>query len=126
MKIAVMETGAGIALDDKKKPFAAFSQVDGSLVRKDGCTWLWLAISKLLVEVMGGEVGLDSTPGQGSRFWFTIRVGVTAGGEQIRSAEWASGRRALVVENSRSWRDVVVEHLVAWGFDAESATSGRD
>ncbi|MDC0682861.1 response regulator [Sorangium atrum] len=126
IKLAVVDTGPGIAPDDQKKLFAAFSQVDGSLVRKHGGTGLGLAISKRLVEVMGGEVGLDSTPGQGSRFWFTIRVGVTAGGEQIRSAEWASGRRALVVENSRSWRDVVVEHLVAWGFDAESATSGRD
>ncbi|WP_437280386.1 response regulator [Sorangium sp. So ce375] len=126
IKIAVVDTGPGIAPDDQKKLFAAFSQVDGSLVRKHGGTGLGLAISKRLVEVMGGEVGLDSTPGQGSRFWFTIRVGVTAGGEQIRSAEWAGGRRALVVEHSRSWRDVVVEHLVAWGFDAESATSGRD
>ncbi|WP_437591592.1 response regulator [Sorangium sp. So ce1000] len=126
IKLAVVDTGPGIAAEDQKKLFAAFSQVDGSLVRKHGGTGLGLAISKRLVEVMGGEVGLDSTPGQGSRFWFTIRVGVTAGGEQIRSAEWASGRRALVVENSRSWRDVVVEHLVAWGFDAESATSGRD
>ncbi|WP_437907765.1 response regulator [Sorangium sp. So ce327] len=126
IKLAVVDTGPGIAPDDQKKLFAAFSQVDGSLVRKHGGTGLGLAISKRLVEVMGGEVGLDSTPGQGSRFWFTIRVGVTAGGEQIRSAEWASGRRALVVEISRSWRDVVVEHLVAWGFDAESATSGRD
>ncbi|WP_437969258.1 response regulator [Sorangium sp. So ce260] len=126
VKLAVVDTGPGIAADDQKKLFSAFTQVDGSLVRKHGGTGLGLAISKHLVEAMGGEIGLESTPGQGSRFWFTIKVGVTAGGEQIRSAEWASGRRALVVEISKSWRDVVVEHLVAWGFDAESTTSGRD
>ncbi|WP_437678674.1 ATP-binding protein [Sorangium sp. So ce131] len=126
VKIAVVDTGPGIALEDQKKLFSAFTQVDGSLVRKHGGTGLGLAISKRLVEAMGGEIGLESTPGQGSRFWFTIRVGVTSEGEQIRSAEWASGRRALVVEISKSWRDVVVEHLVAWGFDAESTASGRD
>ncbi|WP_434046008.1 MULTISPECIES: ATP-binding protein [Sorangium] len=126
VKVAVVDTGPGIAADDQKKLFAAFTQVDGSMVRNHGGTGLGLAISKHLVEVMGGEIGIDSTPGQGSRFWFTIKVGVTAGGEQIRSAEWASGRRALVVEISKSWRDVVVEHLVAWGFDAEATTSGRD
>ncbi|KYF77736.1 histidine kinase [Sorangium cellulosum] len=126
VKLAVVDTGPGIAADDQKKLFAAFTQVDGSMVRNHGGTGLGLAISKHLVEVMGGEIGVDSTPGQGSRFWFTIKVGVTSGGEQIRSAEWASGRRALVVEISKSWRDVVVEHLVAWGFDAESTTSGRD
>ncbi|AUX40220.1 histidine kinase [Sorangium cellulosum] len=126
VKIAVVDTGPGIALDDQKRLFAAFTQVDGSLVRKHGGTGLGLAISKRLVEAMGGEIGLESTPGQGSRFWFTLRVGVTSEGEQMRSAEWASGRRALVVEISKSWRDVVVEHLVAWGFDAESTASGRD
>ncbi|WP_437601145.1 response regulator [Sorangium sp. So ce590] len=126
IKLAVVDTGPGIAPDDQKKLFSAFTQVDGSLVRKHGGTGLGLAISKHLAEAMGGEVGLESTPGQGSRFWFTLKVGVTSGGEQIRSAEWASGRRALVVEISKSWRDVVVEHLVAWGFDAHSTTSGRD
>ncbi|MGK4006982.1 response regulator [Sorangium sp. So ce1036] len=126
VKLVVVDTGPGIAHEDQQKLFAAFTQVDGSLVRKHGGTGLGLAISKRLVEVMGGEIGLESTPGQGSKFWFTIKVGVTAGAEQIRSAEWASGRRALVVEISKSWRDVVVEHLVAWGFDAESTASGRD
>ncbi|XXX78946.1 ATP-binding protein [Sorangium sp. So ce134] len=126
VKLAVVDTGPGIAAEDQKKLFSAFTQVDGSMVRKHGGTGLGLAISKHLVEAMGGEIGLESTPGQGSRFWFTIKVGVTAGGEQIRSAEWASGRRALVVEISKSWRDVVVEHLVAWGFDAESTASARD
>ncbi|WP_437735531.1 ATP-binding protein [Sorangium sp. So ce1335] len=126
VKLAVVDTGPGIAPDDQKKLFAAFTQVDGSMVRNHGGTGLGLAISKHLVEVMGGEIGVESTPGQGSRFWFTIKVGVTSEGEQIRSAEWASGRRALVVEISKSWRDVVVEHLVAWGFNAESTASGRD
>ncbi|WP_437782497.1 ATP-binding protein [Sorangium sp. So ce1097] len=126
IKLAVVDTGPGIAPEDQKKLFAAFTQVDGSMVRNHGGTGLGLAISKHLVEVMGGEIGVESTPGQGSKFWFTIKVGVTAGGEQIRSAEWASGRRALVVEISKTWRDVVVEHLVAWGFDAEATASGRD
>ncbi|GIV39306.1 MAG: hypothetical protein KatS3mg033_1106 [Thermonema sp.] len=70
----VKDTGIGIAPEDQKKLFRTFSQLDTSTKKAYAGTGLGLAIAKQLVELMGGSIGLHSTPGQGSRFFFTIRV----------------------------------------------------
>jgi len=74
MKVEVMDTGEGIAADDLHTIFDAFSQVDGTSTRNHGGTGLGLSISRTLVHLMGGELKLESRPGQGSRFFFTIPV----------------------------------------------------
>src|SRR5690606_10891566 len=70
----VQDSGSGIAKEDLDKLFNAFTQVDGSMVRRHGGTGLGLAISKRLTEMMGGEIGVSSELGLGSRFWFTIKA----------------------------------------------------
>ncbi|MFT3926416.1 MAG: ATP-binding protein [Myxococcales bacterium] len=100
----VNDTGIGIAEDDVKTIFDAFSQVDGSMVRKHGGTGLGLAISKRLIEMMGGNVGVWSRPGMGSQFWFTLKSGVEASANQPHKASH-TGRSALVIEGNHRWRE---------------------
>ena len=115
--VTVRDTGIGISQADVSKLFDAFSQVDGSMVRKFGGTGLGLAISKHLVQMMGGTIGVNSEPGKGSEFWFTVPLRVELDAAPVSSQPWTEGKRALLVESNDSWRHVIVEHLVAWGLD---------
>ncbi|HVC45415.1 MAG TPA: PAS domain S-box protein [Candidatus Binataceae bacterium] len=126
LNFAVRDTGDGIALDLQPKLFAPFSQADGSLSRRYGGSGLGLAISALMVEGMGGQLGVVSNPGAGAAFTFALALEQHPRNEQrlLAAARALRGRRALVVDDNATSGRVICTHLCAWGMEAEYVAGG--
>jgi PAS domain S-box-containing protein len=142
LRFAVRDTGIGLSEEQCGRLFTAFTQADASTTRKYGGSGLGLTISKRLAELMGGEVGVDSVPGQGSTFWFTARLGVgqarphgSGAAEQASAAAPAArleklatiaGARILVVEDNEFNQQVARELLLqAADVSVDLAENGR-
>jgi PAS domain S-box-containing protein len=126
LKCAVTDTGIGIHPQAQAGLFTAFSQADGSTTRQFGGTGLGLAIVKQLVQLMGGEVGIASRPGQGSTFWFTVQLGCAPSrdGSQPAHEQFLHGLRVLIVDDHPTNLFVLNAHLTPWGAEVISADSG--
>jgi signal transduction histidine kinase/ligand-binding sensor domain-containing protein/DNA-binding response OmpR family regulator len=120
VRCTVRDTGVGIPAPRLNALFQPFTQVDASTTRKFGGTGLGLSIVKRLAELMGGEVGAESTEGVGSTFWFTVRLGAAAGGlaEKRIAHEKLRGMRVLVVDDNATNRRVVAGLLELDGIEA--------
>jgi signal transduction histidine kinase/CheY-like chemotaxis protein/HPt (histidine-containing phosphotransfer) domain-containing protein len=125
LRAIVQDTGIGIKESELSKLFDAFSQVDGSLVRRHGGTGLGLAISRHLTELMGGKIGVKTEAGVGSTFWFTIEVKPSIEQKRPQPKMFPEGRRALVVEANRRWARIIQEHMEAWGLRCEVLQDGQ-
>jgi two-component system, sensor histidine kinase and response regulator len=123
LRFEVVDTGIGIALQDRKRLFHAFSQIDGSMTRKYGGTGLGLAISQKLVELMGGSLDVDSTPGKGSRFWFELPVELVGHTDEQRVFSAAS-EQVLIVDDNETNRLILEGLLDSWKVRHASADGG--
>ncbi len=138
VRYEVEDTGKGVSPEEQLRLFTAFEQADNSTTRKHGGTGLGLAITKHLAELMGGEVGVESTPGQGSTFWFTARLGkaqvqtpaATSDVTENLSSETLlkrdhSGKRILIAEDNEINRAMVEEMLSESGLILDFAEDGK-
>ena len=133
LRVAVTDTGIGIAPEKTGVLFERFSQADASTTRVYGGTGLGLAISRRLIEIMGGEIGVDSKPGEGATFWFEAPLAQGGMLSRLASADDAlappgalSGARILMADDAPGNRELVSAILRGLGLEIDTVCDGAE
>ena len=124
LRFEVRDTGIGVPTDRQDSIFGYFEQADGSTTREYGGTGLGLALASQFVGLMGGDIGVESTPGDGSTFWFTLHVPVTERHPLLVSDQLAD-QRVLIVDDNDTNRTILQHHVASWGMRPSCAPSGH-
>jgi len=127
VRIEVRDTGIGIPANRLTQLFRPFTQVDASMTRRFGGTGLGLSIARSLIELMGGEAGVESVLGRGSTFWFTVKLerpaAVATTAPQRITRSLLRNRRVLIVDDNATNRKVLSSQLARCGIDAVTGQS---
>ena len=124
LRVEVQDTGIGISPEVQALLFQPFTQADGSITRRYGGTGLGLAISKRIVEMMHGEIGVESEPGKGSRFWFTARLEPAPAREAVAIASGLPPLRVLVLDDHPEHGMILHKYLDAWNIPNATCANG--
>ena len=128
VRFEVSDTGIGLSEEQQSRLFSPFSQADSSTTRKYGGTGLGLSICKKLVELMGGEIGVRSTTGVGSVFWFTVPFGIGAERNVEHLAKHLNVRdiKVLIVDDNSASREILSEIVESFGYEVVLATNAKE
>jgi light-regulated signal transduction histidine kinase (bacteriophytochrome)/DNA-binding response OmpR family regulator len=127
VRFEVQDTGIGMALQEQKRLFNAFAQASSATTRRYGGTGLGLVISKRLVELMGGQIGVESEQGRGSTFWFTAEFEKEEDARQVAVSVQRSrirGLRVFIVDDNATNRKILRHQMASWGIHVGSAEGG--
>jgi CheY-like chemotaxis protein len=127
VQFEIADTGIGMSDEEQARAFAVYSQVDSSTTRRHGGTGLGLAIARMLAQLMGGEIGVQSEKGKGSSFWFsaTFRESAT----KTRSFEATgslTGTHVAIIDDNRTNRTILERYVSSWGMHGRSFDSGHE
>jgi signal transduction histidine kinase/ActR/RegA family two-component response regulator len=131
VRFAVKDTGVGLSEDEQEKLFQPFTHVDGTSARRYGGTGLGLFISKRIVELMHGTIGVESKKGEGSTFWFDLALSRPGDGVSPRSVEkiivtpQLTGK-ALIVEDNPTLQALAIRQLASLGLQATAVSTGTE
>jgi len=124
LRFEVRDSGIGMTPEQQERLFQAFTQADSSTARRFGGTGLGLSISKNLVELMGGMIGVESEPEQGTCFWFSLNMATVEHKNPESQLLDLSGNRALIVDDNATNRTILEHYLTHWGMSVDSVDSG--
>ncbi|MBS0205698.1 MAG: response regulator [Planctomycetes bacterium] len=124
LRFSIRDTGIGIPVEKQGLVFEAFAQADSSTTRIHGGTGLGLSIARQIIRLMGGDISVQSQPGHGSTFVFSIELPVASGQAQSRPDVELAGVRVLVVDDNQTNRQILDEVLSSWNMQSKSVADG--
>ena len=127
IRFEVADTGVGMTVDETERVFAVYSQLDSSTTRRHGGTGLGLGIARMLTQMMGGEIGVTSEKGKGSRFWFTALFRESAAAARAAQDDATlAGLNVAIIDDNKTNRTILERYITSWGMQGKSFESGDE